>query len=105
MAQRYEPIPVAQRFMRLLRQAVSTRDGTRIAGVTHHLPIEPPEGGVPVTYTVSLSPDERGTFLVTCRELPTLAIYARSEEDALAMTEEAIRELMAVRRSSPDFPY
>ena len=88
----------------LLRQAVATDDG--IAAISHRLPITPPDGGVPTTYTVHLAPDNKGTFLVTCRELPEVTTFGEDEEEALSMAEEAIREALEARRktrpNSPD---
>jgi hypothetical protein len=84
MAQTHATTPVAQRFIGLLRQAISAEDGTRMAGVTHHLPIVPRGGGVPRTFTVDLAPDDKGTFLVSCRELPDLLTFGKDEDEALA---------------------
>ena len=102
MAQKHDCTPVAQRFIRLLRQTISTEDGTCIAGITHHLPIVPRDGGVPRTFTVYLAPDSKGSFLVSCRELPDLLTFGATEEEALAMAEVVIREALTDQRSSFD---
>ena len=88
----------------MMQQAVSTEDGTSLATVRHLLPIQHAANGLPTIYTVYLAPDDKGTFLVTCRELPDLLTFGQDEE-ALAMAEHAIGEAFAARPSAPDFPY
>ncbi len=104
MAPRRDCTPVAQRFIRLLRQAISSEDGTSLAGVTHHLPVTPRDGGMPKAFTVYLAPDRRGRFLVSCRELPDLLTFGATEEEALAMAEVVIREALADQRRSCGLP-
>ena len=89
----------------MMQQAISTKDGTSLATVRHLLPVQHAANGPPTIYTVYLAPDDKGTFLVTCRELPDLLTFGEDEEEALAMAEHAIREAFAARPSAPDFPY
>lgn len=88
-----------------MAEAMSTRDGTSMATVTHLLPIRHEPSCPPTTYTIYLAPDDKGGFLVTCRELPDLSFFGRDEEEVLAMAEHIIREWLTTRQSSPDFPY
>ena len=105
MAHPFQPTSTGRRLIALLRQAVATDNGDGIAAISHRLPITVPDGALPTTFTVYLSPDERGAFLVTCRELPEITTFGEDEREALAMAEEAILEALAVQRGSPEFPY
>jgi len=48
-------------------------------------------------YTVILTPDENGTLLVTCPDLPEVATFGDDEEDALHRAADAIEEALAAR--------
>ena len=99
------PTPMGRKLMGLLRQVVADDAGTGLPALSHRLLVAAPGWTVPRTFTVYLSPYSKGTFLVTCRELPGVATFGDSEEEALSMAEEAIREALGAPRSSPDFPY
>lgn len=73
-----------------------------MAAISHRLPIVSPGRDVPMTFTIHLAPDERGTFLVTCRELPDLTSFGRDDEEALEAAEASISEALAGQRSAPD---
>src|SRR3712207_5069550 len=69
--------------IRLMRIAITTDGDQGLAAISHRLPITPAGSDLPVIFTVDLAPDDKGTFLVTCRELPGLTIEARDEDEAL----------------------
>ncbi len=48
-------------------------------------------------YTVILTPDDNGSFLVTCPELPEVTTFAEVEEDATRRAVDAIQEALAAR--------
>jgi len=48
-------------------------------------------------YWVSLTPDDKGTLLVTCRDLPELTTFGRTKPEALAHASDAIEEALAAR--------
>jgi antitoxin HicB len=48
-------------------------------------------------YTVILAPDDKGTILVTCPDLPELATFGEDVEDALHRAADAIEEALAAR--------
>lgn len=50
-------------------------------------------------YTVILTPDDNGTILVTCSELPELATFGEDLEDAMHRAADAIEEALAARIS------
>ncbi len=103
MAQEINPIPPSRNLVRLMQQATATKDGFSIGTITHRIPIRHPAGDVPRTYTVYLTPDAQGTFVVTCRERPRVLVFGEDEEEALHMAKEAIEEALRAGRSSPDF--
>jgi antitoxin HicB len=49
-------------------------------------------------YTVILEPQEEGGFLVRVPKLPEIVTQGGTEEEALAMTEDAIRLVVEYRR-------
>jgi antitoxin HicB len=48
-------------------------------------------------YPVELEPDDNGTFLVTCSDLPEVTTFGEGEEDALRRAGDAIEEALAAR--------
>src|SRR5271155_2248634 len=48
-------------------------------------------------YTVTLTPDENGTVLVTCPDLPEVITFGEDEEDAIGRGADAIKEALAAR--------
>jgi antitoxin HicB len=50
-------------------------------------------------YTVILTPDDNGTFLVTCPDLPEVATFGEDAEDAMHRAADATEEALAVRIS------
>ncbi|HEY1432807.1 MAG TPA: type II toxin-antitoxin system HicB family antitoxin [Stellaceae bacterium] len=50
-------------------------------------------------YTVILTPDDNGTFLVTCPDLPEVSTFGEDAEDAMHRAADAIEEALAVRIS------
>jgi antitoxin HicB len=48
-------------------------------------------------YHVTLTPDDNGTVLVTCSDLPEVTTYGEDEEDAVARAADAIEEALAAR--------
>lgn len=103
MAQEINPSRPYRNIFRLMQRATATTDGFSIGTITHRIPIRHPAGDVPRTYTVYLTPDTNGTFVVTCRELPGILTSGEDEEEALDRAKEAIEEALGARRSSPDF--
>jgi antitoxin HicB len=53
-------------------------------------------------YPVSLEPDENGTLLVTCPDLPELTTWGEDEGDALQRAADAIEEALAARIAHRD---
>ena len=53
-------------------------------------------------YPVSLEPDENGTLLVTCPDLPELTTWGEDESDALQRASDAIEEALAARIAHRD---
>jgi antitoxin HicB len=50
-----------------------------------------------VIYPVVLQPDDNGTFLVTCPDLPEVTTFGEDEDDALRHAVDAIEEALAAR--------
>jgi antitoxin HicB len=48
-------------------------------------------------YPVTLTPDDNGTVLVTCADLPEVTTFGEDEEDAIARAADAIEEALAAR--------
>jgi antitoxin HicB len=48
-------------------------------------------------YTVTLTPEDNGTLLVTCPDLPEVTTFGDDEEDAMARAADAIEEALAAR--------
>ncbi len=48
-------------------------------------------------YPVLLEPDDNGTWLVTCPDLPEVTTWGEDEEDALRHAADAIEEALAAR--------
>jgi antitoxin HicB len=48
-------------------------------------------------YSVSIEPDDNGTFLVTCSTLPEVTTFGENEEDAVGRAADAIEEALAAR--------
>ena len=52
-----------------------------------------------LNYPVELTPDDNGTILVTCPDLPEVATFGEDEKDALGYAVGAIEEALAARMS------
>ena len=100
-----QPSSVGLRFLGMLRNAIDTEPGRALAAIAHRVLVQPRAGGPSISYTVYLAPDDQGTFLVTCRELPDLLTFGEDEDEALSMAEIALVETLGVRPSSADLPY
>jgi antitoxin HicB len=50
-------------------------------------------------YTVTLEPDDNGTLLVTCPDLPEVTTFGEGVDDALLRAADAIEEALAARIS------
>jgi antitoxin HicB len=48
-------------------------------------------------YTVTLTPDDNGTVLVSCPDLPEVTTFGDDEGDAIARAADAIEEALAAR--------
>lgn len=48
-------------------------------------------------YTVTLEPDDNGTLLVTCPDLPEVTTFGEDEEDAMQRAADAVEEALAAR--------
>jgi predicted RNase H-like HicB family nuclease len=48
-------------------------------------------------YPVILTPDENGTVLVTCADLPEVTTFGEDEEDAIGRAADAVEEALAAR--------
>jgi len=51
-------------------------------------------------YAVQLTPDDNGTLLVTCPDLPEVTTFGSDEADALRHARDAIEEAIAARIAS-----
>ena len=100
-----KPSKAGLSFMGHLRTALGAKDGARLPAICHRVLVGPAPGDPAVPFTVYLAPDRRGTFLVTCRELPALLAIGQDEDEALGMAAAAIEDALGVQRSSADFPY
>lgn len=83
---------------------MADEEGHGLRAISHRLPVTTTDGVAPKIFTVDLAPNQEGTFLVTCRELPDVVMLAEDEEKGLVRAEQAIREALEAQRSSPDFP-
>lgn len=50
-----------------------------------------------ITYPVTLTPDDNGTFLITCPDLPEVTTFGDDEADALSHAADAVAEAVAAR--------
>ena len=105
MAAKNHSTPLGRRLVRLMRIAGTTAEGVCLAPLSHRIFLDHAVGHPPTSYNVDLAPDNAGTFLVTCRELPELLTFGENEEEALIMAHLAIEEALSARRSPPDFPH
>ena len=48
-------------------------------------------------YSITLEPDDNGTVLVTCSDLPEVTTFGEDEEDAVRRAADAIGEALAAR--------
>ena len=48
-------------------------------------------------YTVILTPDDNGTLLVSCPDLPEVTTFGEDEEDAMQRAADAVEEAFAAR--------
>jgi antitoxin HicB len=48
-------------------------------------------------YSVTIEPDDNGTFLVTCPDLPEVTTFGEDVEDAVRRAADAIEEALAAR--------
>jgi antitoxin HicB len=48
-------------------------------------------------YSVTIEPDNNGTFLVTCPDLPEVTTFGEDEDDAVRRAADAIEEALAAR--------
>jgi antitoxin HicB len=53
-------------------------------------------------YSVLIEPDDNGTFLVTCPDLPEVTSFGEDEEDSLRRAADAIEEALAARIAHRD---
>jgi antitoxin HicB len=53
-------------------------------------------------YPIVLEPDDNGTLLVTCPDLPEVTTWGEDEEDALRRAADAIEEALAARIAHRD---
>jgi predicted RNase H-like HicB family nuclease len=93
------------RFLGMLKNAINMDESGGAASLCHRLPVVPPGGDLPTTFTVYLTPDDQGIYLATCRELPAVVAFGESEEEALTRAEQVIQDALGGGRSSSDFPY
>ena len=105
MDQSGNPSQWARDLARRMSLTIISDDDFGLPAISHRLLIAAPGHAVPLTFTVDLSPDQRGTFLVTCREVPDVVIFAEDEDEALAGVEVAIKDALGSRPASPDSPY
>jgi antitoxin HicB len=50
-----------------------------------------------LTYPIELTPDDNGTFLVTCPDLPEVTTFGDDEADAILRAGDALEEALAAR--------
>jgi predicted RNase H-like HicB family nuclease len=96
--------PLGRRLVRLMRMAGMTGQGVGLAPLSHRLFLPHEAGRPPSSFNVDLAPDDAGTFLVSCRELPEVMTFGRDEEEALEMARCAIMKALSARPAAPEFP-
>lgn len=99
------PSPFARTLVGALKQVIATDGDAAPAALTHRLLIRPASRDRPIPYTVHLAPDDQGTFLVTCREIPDVLTFGEDEEEALKMARYAILEALGSGPGAPDRAY
>jgi antitoxin HicB len=61
---------------------------------------------ITLSYAVKLTPDDNGTLLVTCPDLPEVTTFGVDETNAIAHARDALEEAIAARiadgREIPD---
>lgn len=50
-----------------------------------------------INYPLEITPDDNGTFLVTCPDLPEVTTFGETEDDALLIGADAVAEALAAR--------
>ena len=50
-------------------------------------------------YRLTLTPDDNGTFLVTCRALPEVTSFVATWDEAMAYGRLAVEEAIAARKA------
>ena len=57
-------------------------------------------------YAITLTPDDNGTFLAVCLDLPEVTTFGEDEEEALQHATDAVEEALAARISHrEDIPH
>ena len=51
-------------------------------------------------YPITLTPDDNGTFLITCNALPEVTSFSETEAEAPAIARRAIEEALAARMAA-----
>ena len=77
-------------LVRAMKGSIANKSDAGIGVLTHRLPIRPPGSPAPLTFTIDLTQDQDGLFLVTCRELPEVITAAEDEREALSLAHLAI---------------
>ena len=102
MTHQSKPLHSGRWLIQGIRRAFAMEDGVGRQVRSHHIPLEHADGRPPTVYTVDLARTARGTFVVSCRELPEVVFLSSDEGNALTGAEMAIEEALHARRYSAD---
>ena len=87
-------------ILRIAPGASLPQDRLRAEPILHRLPLAPPDpdGGLRQVVLLHPPPREGDEFMITCDELPGVALFGEGEDEVLALTRLTIEEAL---RSGP----
>lgn len=93
-----EPRCLSLRVVRI-QEVIHAAQRVGMETLIHRLPSQPPDpdGGLPSVCTFGAAPSDQGTIMLTSPQLPGVALFGDSEDDALVLVRLAIREALAFR--------
>ncbi len=99
MTEHIAPTALGLDLVRAMKAAIASENGAGFAALTHRLPIRSPDEPAPLTFTIDLTQDQDGLFLVTCRELPEVVTAAEDESLAVSLVQLEIMAALVQRRA------
>ena len=91
MTQNTGATPLGRSLIKMMSEAMSAQGGTRMAPMSHRIPVVLGPGRLPEVLTIDLAPTEQGAFLVTCREVPGMTTCSVDERQGLERAELIIQ--------------